>query len=342
MTTPNTERVGGEREEAYRLRLLTTDQLRQLPPPAWQIDDITPTPGVVMTYGPPGGYKTFLVLGQSLSVATGAPWLDDHAVKQGNVVYVAAEGAHGLPDRIDAWERWHHTEVGDAVLWLPEPVNLLERRDVEAFARAIAPHQPARIVFDTLARCTVGGDENSAGDMGRAVDSLGWLSREFAATVNFVHHTGKDGGTYRGSSALLGAVDTAIEVSSNGHVTIKCEKQKDAPKFTPIELEPRQMSDSLILWPVAVNGTGLDSADALLELCCHVAATQGQPSGALLRMAGETLNMPERTFYRNVKGLVARGFVQNIGTDKRPSYKITAAGTAAVNGATATTAKQLP
>jgi hypothetical protein len=45
-----------------------------------------------------------------------------------------------------------------------------------------------------------------------------------------IHHSGKDGGKgMRGSSALLGAVDTSIRIKKAGNqLTIETEKQKDA------------------------------------------------------------------------------------------------------------------
>lgn len=320
-----TSRVGGARVEHYRQRLLTSDQLLALPAPEWLIEDILPNPGLAMLYGPPNCHKTFLALDWALSVAAGRAWEagGGHKTLAGPTVYVAAEGAHGISVRVSAWEEWNRAK-SENVLWLPDPVQLLDRADIESFGQAIASHEPRLVVFDTLARCAVGGDENSAQDMGRAVDNLGWLARELHATVLIVHHTGKDGLEYRGSSALLGAVDAAVKLSGNGQITLECTKQKDGPRFANIGLEPREMGDSLVLSGAWHETTG--KGDALLELLCQVSAIQAVAGSQFQALAEAELKMPRRSYYRAVNALVNRGFAQNIGTDKRAMLKATKVG----------------
>ena len=56
-----------------------------------------------------------------------------------------------------------------------------------------AYQRPALIIVDTLARCMVGGDENSAKDMGLFIAHADALRKETGATVLIIHHTGKNG-----------------------------------------------------------------------------------------------------------------------------------------------------
>ena len=99
--------------------------------------------------------------------------------------------------------------------------------------------QPGLVVIDTLARSFVGGDENSATDMGELVDAVQRIQTEVKCAVILVHHTGKKGGPQtqeRGSSALRGAMDTMVRVGmSKRVVTISCDKQKDAEPFDPAQ-----------------------------------------------------------------------------------------------------------
>ena len=320
---------GGETlAEKIAGRLLTTDALRNLPRPRYLIDGILPRPGVGMIYGPSGKGKTFVATSLGLSVGSGTAWEadDSYKVDQGTVVYVAAEGAHGLPIRIAAWEEWNDV-TAHGVLWYPGPLQLLKVIEVDAFAQALTPHQPALIVFDTLARCCVGGDENSAKDMGTAVEALAFLSRQLGCTCLVVHHTRKDGGDYRGSGALLGAVDTAIEIgAADRGFAMRCEKQKDAAPFPTINLELHPVGGSCAIRGVALTSTGLDRADDLLDLVCQVSAIEAIPSGQLKAMTEKDLGISRRSYFRLIKGLVERGFVQNIGTDKRALYKPTPIG----------------
>jgi RecA-family ATPase len=59
------------------------------------------------------------------------------------------------------------------------------------------------VIIDTFARCAVGFDENAAKDMGLVIDAATRL-RDCTdnGVVVIVHHTGKDGKTILGSSAL--------------------------------------------------------------------------------------------------------------------------------------------
>jgi len=85
------------------------------------------------------------------------------------------------------------------------------------------------IVIDTLARCIGSGDENSAQYMSQFLAACDRIRLSTGATVLIVHHVGKSAQAgARGSSALLGAVDTAIEVEKlyYGRVA-RVVKQKD-------------------------------------------------------------------------------------------------------------------
>src|SRR5438034_1345408 len=79
---------------------------------------------------------------------------------------------------------------------------------------------------DTLARCFVGGEENSAKDMGLFVAGLDRLRAATGAAVLVVHHTGRESGRERGSTALSGAVDTLMVIErhpKDGSRWLKCK-----------------------------------------------------------------------------------------------------------------------
>ena len=152
---------------------------------------------VAAVIGPPGSLKSSPI-SWLCSVATGTPWLG-RPVKRGPVLLVAAEGAYGIHGRITAWEQHHGVDVpDDALSVIAGPVNLTIRTDVSSLAADIGGH--ALVAIDTLARCTAGADENSARDMGIAVESL-YLLRDATGdgTVAIAHHTPKtNGATARG------------------------------------------------------------------------------------------------------------------------------------------------
>ena len=72
------------------------------------------------------------------------------------------------------------------------------------------------IFVDTVARALPGSDENSATDMGAFVDACDRIRHHTGSAVIGVQHSGKDiSRGMRGSSALLGAVDTSIDVKNS-------------------------------------------------------------------------------------------------------------------------------
>ena len=126
--------------------------------------------------------------------------------------------------------------------WIDQAVPLLEEKAMRAFLKHAAPLKPVLIVFDTLSRCFIGGDENSASDMGMAMAACDDLRARTKALVALLHHTKKDGTVERGSSALRGAVDTILtleEDDEQGLLTLTCERQKDAEAFEPFQIQRR-------------------------------------------------------------------------------------------------------
>jgi hypothetical protein len=219
--------------------------LSSLPPVEWLIDGILTTDGFGITYGPPASLKSFLLISWALHIASGTPWLD-HKVRQGGVLYVAGEGVRGMGRRIRAWMRHHKLEGVDLPFrLLPASVNLTEPEQLArlvrtAVAAADAEGTPiALVVIDTVARAIPGADENSAQDMGRFVAAIEHIKSQVACHVHGVHHSGKDPDRgARGSSALLGAVDTMIRVTrEEDQVTVEVEKQKDDDEAKPIALQ---------------------------------------------------------------------------------------------------------
>lgn len=100
-------------------------------------------------------------------------------------------------------------------------------------------HEPDVIAIDTFARSFVGLDENSQKDTGLWVESAERL-RHMGYTVIFLHHTKKNaefGLQYRGSTAIMGAMDTAMVMEANkkkGIATLTVVKQKDHDEGDPL------------------------------------------------------------------------------------------------------------
>lgn len=189
-------------------------------------------------YGAPKSGKTFLVSHLALCVALGWSFFG-RPVLQGAVLYVAAEGADGLKNRLIGARIKHRIPAGSDVPFaiIPVAVNLGPAgEDVPKVIAAAAElaqtsgHPVRIIVLDTLARVMPGADENSVADMGATLARADRIAKESGATVILVHHAGKaaDAGP-RGSTALPGALDTIVRVvkSETGERIATVEAQRD-------------------------------------------------------------------------------------------------------------------
>lgn len=234
--------------DAQPFDTLTLDQIEGLQPPAYLVHKLLPEGAFALILGPFASLKSFLSLDLALSIAYGRPW-QGREVRQGPVLYIAGEGAGGLGRRIRAWRAVNGVEDQSAPFrLLPLAVSVMQPQQVArtvATMAAIAEAEGAPlalVVIDTLARSMIGGDENTALDMGRAVAGIDELRQVGCCTLT-VHHLGKDKDRgARGSSALPGAADTMIEVERQEmRLTVTVTKQKEDEEGEPINLEARKV-----------------------------------------------------------------------------------------------------
>lgn len=193
MTQPDIRPVDISR--ARRNRLLSVDDIRQMPRPEPLIQDVLFSNMEHVIFGPQGSTKTYIIIDQSLHIAVGRRWMGKQ-VESGRVIYVCGEGGgRVLADRVDAWMKYH--EIGDdsAVienfLITEYPVAMLDGESVMELLSMIEEAGGADlIVIDTLAANFGGGDENSQSDMSRFCGAIRELRLKTKAGVVVVHHTG--------------------------------------------------------------------------------------------------------------------------------------------------------
>lgn len=207
-------------------------------------------------FGEPGAGKTFVALDIAYHTAAGQPWMGCR-VKQGLVLYLAYEGIGGMVKRAQALQQ----KYGDAdvPLYLQGAAyNLRDKAGRHDLAGLLAtlPEPPALIVIDTLARALMGGDENSAQDIGAFNQAVGALIEATGACVLILHHSGKDKTKgARGSSAILGAVDTELQADDN---MILSHKQRDVEAGAPIGFK-------LVPLVVGLDADGDDITSCVIE-----------------------------------------------------------------------------
>jgi hypothetical protein len=196
-----------------------------------------------LIFGPSGCRKTFMMMDLALHVAAGWDW-GGSKVRQGGVIYVAAEAGRSILNRVYAF-KLHHGLEGVVLPFevVTSPVDLCtktekskgRKNDVEELVALVEEVgarmtvKPTLIIIDTVARALAGGNENSPDDIGRFVRALDWLRDKLRCHVASIHHIGKERERgARGHSSLLCAIDTAIEVEATDDVsTATIVKQRD-------------------------------------------------------------------------------------------------------------------
>lgn len=328
-----------------RIRMLDIHALLAVPSAQWLIEGIMLVGTLVGLIGKPGSWKTFLALDWALSIATGELW-NGRALLRGPVVYIAAEGANGIRKRVRAWCQFHGLDPAEVldkrIFVIDHPVPFLDATHVEVLIQTIRDRVPgvALVVVDTLARCFVGGEENSAGEMGMFVDALDSIKSATGSTVLVVHHRGRTGENPRGSSAFDAALDTVVDSTASGTaVSVTCLKQKDEAPFDEIRLigTEVELRDDASLQAE----TSCVLVSEVSEKCAHNSHTERQSAeravcraawevGENSEIASPTLversGLAPSTAYRVLNDLIAKDYFELVRETKPRIVRLTKQG----------------
>lgn len=213
--------------------------------PIERLDALTYTPveyvvqdlvtGLTVLAGPPNSGKSAAMIDMALAVSAGRPWLG-REVKQGPVLYIAAEAAASTFSRAKACES---TKYAGANLpayfsaFVPQLGNDFQSaEDTERVIQTVRhisreEHTPVRlVVIDTVSSVLAGSDENGTGMVLLAAAATK-IALVTGAAVVLIHHPGKrDDQNLRGHSSLAGAADvvaiTSFDARSNIHsITVR-------------------------------------------------------------------------------------------------------------------------
>lgn len=216
--------------------LLTLAELReQSRSVTWLVKNVIPSDSMGMVFGASQTFKSFVALDAALHVAHGLPWLG-RRTKQGDVVYLAAEGGTGLWKRIHAWHKARKIPWDKTPLQVV-PIALDLTQDAWKVVEKVQSRglNPALVVIDTLSQ-TYAGEENSANEVAAYFRELGTRIRElWHCAVMIIHHSGHEATQRpRGSTAMMANVDWMFGVHRDEKemlATLSCTKQKDTEPF---------------------------------------------------------------------------------------------------------------
>jgi len=205
--------------------------------PEWLIEDWFEKDSTVFTIGAPKTGKSYIVIDMALSIAHGIDYMGSKT-NQGQVVYMAGEGARGLSARMKVWLDEHGIEQPSENMIITN--KIIKMTDPSDVANVVYELQnmgithPSMLVIDTFQRSAAGIDENAAKDISVFIDSCDYLRDVFnGACVHVVHHAGKHRpGEARGSTVFSASYDSAfvtekIEEGDSSLVKLSNPMQKD-------------------------------------------------------------------------------------------------------------------
>jgi hypothetical protein len=193
------------------------------------VKNLLASTGLSVIWGPPKCGKSFWAVDLGLHISLGWEYRG-RRVQQAVVVYVALEGQHGMPARIEAFRRHHG--VAEAPFYLvTSRLNLIaDAKQLIDDIKAQLPNSvmPGIVFIDTLNRSLV-GSESKDEDMAKYLAAAELVASDLRSAVAIVHHCGIDASRPRGHTSLTGSVESQIAVkkSAGGEVIATVEHAKD-------------------------------------------------------------------------------------------------------------------
>lgn len=219
--------------EVRQSKLLNYAQMTAMPAPQWLIGDVLQRRTAGLLFGKSNVFKSFTAIDLGLAVATGRPW-HGKRTEQGNVVFVATEGANGVGRlRVPGWFDHYRIPTPERCAFLyPEEIALDRKESVDGFIRELnGAGTFSLIVLDIFAGTMLGSEIEDT--TARAwVNSVQRLIRELGVTVLTVAHTGwHDETRARMHTHFWGSFDTRLKVEGDKDKRTACltvNRHKDA------------------------------------------------------------------------------------------------------------------
>src|SRR5882724_1209707 len=169
----------------------------------------------------PGMGKSVLVGDIGCHIAAGLDW-HGRKVKQGLVVFFAAERKKLTERRVAAWRKKHAVSGIPFVVVggkLDMTTGLIDAKALATTIKGLeekSGHKCVLIILDTVTRTFGSGDQHQSRDMQRYVQSVDELNRATSAHIAAIHHSPWNDDRGKGAIDLDGAIDVSFVVNVKG------------------------------------------------------------------------------------------------------------------------------
>lgn len=289
------------------------------------IAKVLPRHAYAILRGRDHSFKSFAAIDWACCLATGKHW-QGHAVEQARVLYIAGEGAHGLANRIAAWEyAWGRNVPAEMLTVRRTALNMHQPGPAfHHLLEHVAAGGYGLVVVDTLRRVSGAADGNSS-EMGAVIDNLDLVKQATAdGSVLTVAHTDKGDHDTRGYSGIEDDADVVWAAKRDEmYLTLELTKMKDGPdgRTLILEAQPIPTCNSLVL----ADTGGPGQADTTESQAKILDALRIMPEGGVTApdlMA--TAGLAKATFYRALKELREAGQVLMTKTGRTKYYELPA------------------
>lgn len=215
------------------------DAFKPLPPIDWIVESIAAPGTVGVFFGQPGSLKTYALIDMAICVSLGKEWCGNKTRKAKVLIVDEESGERRMAERLQMAVRGHLAEENKDELanlftyTCLQRFNLREPESINQLETYVQYTGAELVIMDALADFTPGADENTTKDMLPAMMALRTIAERYQCAILLIHHANKQG-NYRGSTAILGAVDLMVGVSFDRDLSLlkfETTKTRDTDAF---------------------------------------------------------------------------------------------------------------
>jgi len=246
---PQDKPIDSTQKKLSRFKIITNKDYENMPDMEWLIDGIIGEKSLNMIVGKSQDTKSFLALHMGLQLAHKRDFfgLDSDIENEIPVMYNALEGQSGLKNRIDGWCKYNMLKHPNNFNTLTGNPILNSDRSVDEYIEYLQckDFKDGLLIIDTYNQATPSMNENDAGATGQVMANCQRIIDATGSALILIHHKSDKAtdSTYRGSSAIGGALDTMISVERTGGDWVKwsIEKGKEVDKGTSYKYQVQQI-----------------------------------------------------------------------------------------------------